>query len=90
MKKCFRNGKIFFVAGKKNEEVPYDVSSNELHVRFDGKGGITNYTVSNQSGNYVRRTVLNVFAEGRKLDAFCEKRVELAGRMQKILLKSNF
>ena len=87
MKKCFRNGKIFFVAGKKNEEVPYDVSSNELHVRFDGKGGITNYTVSNQSGNYVRRTVLNVFAEGRKLDAFCEKRVELAGRMQKILLK---
>lgn len=87
MKKCFRNGKIFFVAGKKNEEVPYDVSSNELHVRFDGKGGITNYTVSNQSGNYVRRTILNVFAEGRKLDAFCEKRVELTGRMQKILLK---
>ena len=35
----------------------------------------------------MRRTVLNVFADGRKLDAFCEKRVELAGRMQKILLK---
>ena len=87
MKKCFRNGKIFFVAGKQNEDVPYDVSSNELHVRFDGKGGITNYTVSNQSGSYVRRTVLNVFADGRKLDAFCEKRVELAGRTQKILLK---
>ena len=87
MKKCFRNGKIFFVAGKLNEEVPYDVSSNELHVCFDGKGGITNYTVSNQSGSCVRRTVLNVFADGRKLDAFCEKRVELAGRMQKILLK---
>ena len=87
MKKCFRNGKIFFVAGKLNEEVPYDVSSNELHVCFDGKGGITNYTVSNQSGSYVRRTVLNVFADGRKLDAFCEKRVELAGRTQKILMK---
>ena len=87
MKKCFRNGKIFFVAGKQNEDVPYDVSSNELHVCFDGKGGITNYTVSNRSGSYVRRTVLNVFADGRKLDAFCEKRVELAGRTQKILLK---
>ena len=87
VKKCFRNGKIFFIAGKKNEDVPYDVSSNELHVRFDGKGGITNYTVSNQSGSYVRQTVLNVFADGRKFDAFCEKRVELAGRMQKILLK---
>ena len=87
MKKCFRNGKIFFVAGKLNEEVPYDVSSNELHVCFDGKGGITNYTVSDRSGSCVRRTVLNAFADGRKLDAFCEKRVELAGRMQKILLK---
>lgn len=87
MKKCFRNGKIFFVAGKNNEDVPYDVSSNELHVTFDGKGGITNYTVSNQSGNRARKIVLNVFADGKKLDAFCEKRVELAGRMQKILLK---
>ena len=87
MKKCFRNGKIFFVAGKNNEDVPYDVSSNVLHVQFDGRGGITNYTVSNQSGSLVRKTVLNVFSDGKKLDAFCEKRVELAGRMQKILLK---
>ena len=87
MKKCFRNGKIFFVAGKNKEDVIYDVSSNDLHVTFDGKGGITNYTVSNQSGNCARKIILNVFADGKKLDAFCDKRVELAGRMQKILLK---
>jgi len=89
MKKCFRNGKIFFVAGKNCEEVPYDVSSNVLHVSFDGRGGITNYTLSNRNGSVVRNCYFSVFVNGEKLDAFCEKRVELAGRMQRIILKSD-
>ena len=52
MRKSFRNGKII-VRGKYHEDVVYDVGANDLRVRFDGKGGITNYTVSNQGGNCV-------------------------------------
>ena len=41
MRKTFRNGMIV-AAGKSHEDAVYDVTSNDLHVRFDGKGGITN------------------------------------------------
>ena len=88
MRKSYRNGMIV-VAGKNYEDVIYDVCSNDVHVRFDGKGGITNYTVTNQSGNYVNRTFLSVYADGKKFSAYCEKTVEMVGRMQKILLRQD-
>ena len=62
MRKSFRNGKIV-VGGKYHEDVVYDVCANDLRVKFDGKGGITNYTVSNQGGNCVGRSYLLVFAD---------------------------
>ena len=86
MRKSYRDGKII-VAGKFFEEVVFDVSSNELHVKFDGRGGITDYTVVNQSVGYVTRTFLGVFINGENVGAFCDKTVECGGRMQKIVLK---
>ena len=86
MRKSFRNGKIV-VGGKYHEDVIYDVCANDLRVRFDGKGGITNYTVSNQGGNCVGRSFLLIFEGGKKLDAFTDKTVEMVGRTQKITLK---
>ena len=85
MKTDFRDGKIV-VTGKYHENVVYDVCANDLRVKFDGKGGITNYTVSNQGGNYIGRSFLLVFSDGKKLDAFADKTVELVGRTQKIIL----
>ena len=87
MQTSFQNGAIV-ARGKYHEDVVYDVCANDLRVKFDGKGGITNYTVSNQGGNCVGRSYLLVFADGKKLDAFCDKTVELVGRTQKITLKS--
>ena len=86
MKTDYRDGKIV-VTGKYHENVVYDVCANDLRVKFDGKGGITNYTVSNQGGNYIGRSFLLVFSDGKKLDAFSDKTVELVGRTQKITLK---
>ena len=86
MRKTFRNGMIV-VAGKNYEDALYDVCSNDLHVRFDGKGGITDYTVIHRSGNYVERLYFSVFVDGEKLSAYCDKTVEMIGRTQKIVLK---
>ena len=58
---------MIIVAGKFFEDAVYDVCSNDLHVCFDGKGGITNYTVISQGGSYVQRTFLNVFSNGEKI-----------------------
>ena len=86
MRKRYRDGKIV-VVGKFFEDVNYDVASSDLHVKFDGKGGITDYTVVNQSVGYVTRTFLGVFIKGENVGAFCDKTIEVGGRMQKILLK---
>ena len=86
MEKTCRTGKIF-VTGKFYEEVEYDVCSNEAHVTFDGKGGITYSTIYNQSGGFFKDVRLDVLINGEKLDPFCEKRVKLAGRMITVLLK---
>ena len=86
MEKTCRSGKIF-VTGKFYEEVEYDVCSNDVHVTFDGKGGITYSTLYNQSGSYFKEISFSVLINGEKLDLFCDKRVKLVGRMMTILLK---
>ncbi|MBR5044589.1 MAG: hypothetical protein IKX66_04505 [Clostridia bacterium] len=86
MRKTFRNGMIV-VTGKNYEDAVYDVCSNDLHVRFDGKGGITDYTVIHRSGNYVERLYFSIFVNGEILSAYCDKTVEMVGRTQKIVLK---
>ena len=86
MEKSCRSGKIF-VTGKFYEDVEYDVCSNQVHVTFDGKGGIVNSTLCNQNGSYFKDLHFGVFIDGEKLDLFCDKRVKLVGRMMNILLK---
>ena len=86
MEKSCRSGKIF-VSGKFYEDVVYDVCSNEVHVTFDGKGGVVNSSLCNQTGDYFRDVRFAVLINGEKLDPFCDKRVKLAGRMLTVLLK---
>ena len=86
MEKSCRSGKIF-VIGKKYEDVVYDVCSNEVHVTFDGKGGVVRSTLCNQTGVYFQDVRFDVLINGEKLDPFCDKRVKLAGRTMTVLLK---
>lgn len=85
METSFQNGKII-ARGKFWEEAVYDVCANDLRVCFDGNGGITNYSVCNHPGSYLRKSYLNVFVNGVKLDAFTDKTVEMIGRTQRIVL----
>ena len=85
METSFHDGKIV-VRGKFWEEAVYDVCANDLRVCFDGNGGITNYSVCNHPGSYLRKSYLNVFVNGVKLDAFTDKTVEMIGRTQRIVL----
>ena len=59
MQTSFQNGAIV-ARGKFHEDAVWDVFANDLRVSFDGKGGITNYSVCNHPGSYVRRSFLNV------------------------------
>ena len=88
MQTSFQNGAIV-ARGKFHEDAVWDVFANDLRVSFDGKGGITNYSVCNHPGSYVRRSFLNVFVNGVKLDAFTDKTVEMIGRTQKIVLEAD-
>ncbi len=88
METSFQNGAIV-ARGKFWEDAVWDVFANDLRVSFDGKGGITNYSVCNHPGSYVRRSYLNVFVNGVKLDAFTDKTVEMIGRTQKIVLETD-
>ena len=85
METSFRDGKIV-ARGQFWEDAVYDAFANDLRVRFNGKGGITNYSVCNHPGSYLRTSYLNVFVNGVKLDAFTDKTVEMIGRTQKITL----
>ena len=88
METSFRDGKIV-ARGKFYEAAVYDVCANDLRVSFNGKGGITNYSICNHPGSYVRTTYLNVFTNGVKLDLFTDKTVEMIGRTQKITLETD-
>ena len=88
MKTSFQNGAII-ARGKFWEEAVYDVFANDLRVRFNGNGGITNYSVCNHPGSYIRKSYLNIFVNGVKLDAFADKTVSMIGRTQKIVLETD-
>ena len=85
METSFQNGAIV-ARGKFHEDAVWDVFANDLRVRFDGKGGVTDYSICNHPGSFLRRSFLNVFVNGVKLDAFTDKTVVMIGRTQRILL----
>ena len=87
MRKTYQCGRTF-VSGQYRENVNYDVCSNDVHVRFDGKGGITEYSLCNQSGSLLRDCTMAVFINGEMLDPFCPKKVKLVGRTETITVRS--
>ena len=56
MKVSFLNGQIV-ADGYLHEDVPYDVSANNLSVCFDGKGGISKYLSVRNGRDYSVRSM---------------------------------
>ena len=87
MKRTYQCGRIF-VSGQYRDDVNYDVCSNNVHVCFDGKGGIREYSLCNQSGSLIRDCGMSIFIDGERLDDYCFKKVKLAGRTGTITVRS--
>ncbi len=85
MKVSFLNGRIV-TDGYLYEDVPYDVSANNLSVCFDGKGGISKYLSVRSGKNYSMRSMTSVYKDGERIGAYTAKQTRMAGRMQEILL----
>ncbi|MBQ8429545.1 MAG: hypothetical protein IJX30_05575 [Clostridia bacterium] len=85
MKVSYSSGRIV-TDGYLYEDVPYDVSANNLSVCFDGKGGITKYLSVNNEKNYSTRSMFSVYKDGERIGAYTKKQTKMAGRMQTISL----
>ncbi len=85
MKISFLNGRIV-TDGYFYEDVPYDVSANNLSVCFDGKGGLTKYLSVRSGKNYSMRSMTSVYKDGERVGAYTKKQTRMAGRMQEIIL----
>ena len=85
MKVSYSNGRIV-TDGYLYEDVPYDVSADNLSVCFDGKGGITQYLSVNNEKNYSTRSMFSVYKDGERIGAYTKKQTKMAGRMQTISL----
>ena len=78
--KSYQNGKIV-VASPFFEEAVYHVSNEKISVIFDGKGGLSGYSVADQK-DCLNKLYLVLFRNGKPIDVYCEKKVEMIGRMQ--------
>ena len=85
MNTSFKNGRIV-TDGYFHEDVPYDVSANNLSVCFDGRGGISKYLSVSTGKNYVPRSTFCLYKDGKQLGAYTEKCTRMAGRIQEIVL----
>ena len=81
MKVSFLNGRIV-TDGYFYEDVPYDVSANNLSVCFDGKGGLSKYLSVRSGKNYSARSMLSLYKDGEQIGAYTAKQTKMAGRMQ--------
>ncbi len=85
MKVSFLNGRIL-TDGYLYEDVPYDVSANNLSVCFDGKGGVIKYLSVRTGKNYSRRSMFSLYKDGERVGAYTKKQTKMAGRIQEIAL----
>ena len=83
MEVSFLNGQIV-ADGYLHEDVPYDVSANNLSVCFDGKGGISKYLSVRSGRDYSVRSMTSFYKDGERVGAYTAKRVSMVGRGQKI------
>lgn len=85
MQISFKNGQII-ADGYLHEDVPYDVSANQLSVCFDGKGGLSKYVSIRTGKEYSTRSMTSFYKDGHRIGAYTKKRTSMAGRMQEICL----
>lgn len=85
MQFSFENGRII-TDGYLYEDVPYDVSANNLSVCFDGKGGLTKYLSVKTGKNYLMRSMISLYRNGERVGAYTKKQTKMAGRTQEITL----
>ncbi|MBR2646852.1 MAG: hypothetical protein IKD47_04795 [Clostridia bacterium] len=88
MKVSFLNGRIV-TDGYFYEDVPYDVSANNLSVCFDGKGGLSKYLSVRSGKNYSARSMLSLYKNGEQIGAYTAKQTKMAGRMQELCLSGD-
>ncbi len=87
MSVSFKDGKIVY-DGKSFQPVSYDVTNQNLIVRFDGKGCISKYAILGDKIYYeADKASWQIYINGKELPFNAEKRVEMLGRMQKITWK---
>ena len=85
MQFSFLNGRII-TDGYLYENVPYDVSANNLSVCFDGTGGVTKYLSVKTGKNYSPRAVFSLYKNGERVGAYAKKQTKMAGRTQEITI----
>ena len=85
MQFSFENGRII-TDGYLYEDVPYDVSANNLSVCFDGKGGLIKYLSVKTGKNYLMRSMISLYRNGERVGAYTKKQTKMAGRTQEITL----
>ena len=88
MQISFKNGQII-TDGYLHEDVPYDVSANQLSVCFDGKGGLSKYLSVRTGIEYSARSMTSFYKDGRRIGAYTNKRTSMAGRKQEICLSDD-
>ena len=89
MKHYYQDGKIC-LKGQSWEQALYDVSNEKISVQFDGNGGLTKYLVGNQNKNHIHSfTALHFSLNGKHILLRAEKKVEMIGRMQTLILKQD-
>lgn len=85
MKISFSNGRIV-TDGYLYEDIPYDVSANNLSICFDGKGGISKYLSVRSGKEYSARSMISLYKDGERVGAYTAKRTKMAGRVQEITI----
>ncbi len=85
MKVSFSNGRIV-TDGYFHEDIPYDVSANNLSICFDGKGGLSKYLSVRTGQDYSARSIFSVYKNGERVGAYTKKQTRMAGRIQEIIL----
>ena len=76
------------LSGKYHERADYHVSNEKISVIFNGTGAITGYSEANVK-DYISQGFCAIHENGKPVDVFNYKRIEMLGREQKIEVKLN-
>ena len=88
MEVSYKYGKII-IDGYFYEEIPYDVATDRLGVRFNGQGGLSKYLVIADGKEYSPRSFFSLYKDGEAVGAYTVKHTECVGRVQEITLSGD-